>query len=37
MEHSVGIVVVKDRKYLLVHNKENEEWGFPKGTLNRAK
>ncbi|MFP4524017.1 MAG: NUDIX domain-containing protein [Candidatus Woesearchaeota archaeon] len=33
MEYSAGIVVVKDGEYLLVHSKENEEWGLPKGHL----
>jgi len=33
MEYSAGIIVVKDGECLLVHSKENEEWGFPKGHL----
>lgn len=33
MEYSAGIIVVKDGEYLLVHSRENEEWGLPKGHL----
>ena len=31
MEKSAGVIVAKDGRYLLVHSKENKEWGLPKG------
>jgi bis(5'-nucleosidyl)-tetraphosphatase len=36
MEHSAGIVPIRKGKFLLIKNTKTQEWGFPKGHLEKG-